>query len=251
MKFSKTLEKGLKEFEKLFDTYQKDFKEFIIDENTLFDLYQTYGFPFELSIEEINKKRIQVGGIAISKQIEDNLLSLFREKIKKHQELSRTAAAGKFKGGLADKSEQTKKLHTACHLLLAALRKVLGEHVEQKGSNITAERLRFDFSHSEKMNKEQIKKTEEIVNKAIKDNLPIFFKEMTLTKAKQQGAIGVFDSRYGEKVKVYMIGKDDNLFSKEICGGPHMTNTGDLGHFKIIKEESSSSGIRRIKAILN
>ena len=143
------------------------------------------------------------------------------------------------------------KLHTACHLLLAALREVLGEHVEQKGSNITAERLRFDFSHSEKMNEEQIKKTEEIVNKAIRDNLPISFKEMTLTEAKQQGAIGVFDSKYGDKVKVYMIGKDDNLFSKEICGGPHMTNTGDLGYFKIIKEESSSSGIRRIRAILN
>ena len=251
MKFSKTLEKGLKEFEKLFETYQKDFKEFIIDEDVLFDLYQTYGFPFELSIEEINKKRIQVGGTAIPKQIEDNLLRLFKEKIKKHQELSRTAAAGKFKGGLADKSEQTKKLHTACHLLLAALREVLGEHVEQKGSNITVERLRFDFSHSEKMNEEQIKKTEEMVNKAIKDNLPICFKEMTLAEAKQQGAIGVFDSKYGDKVKVYFIGKDDDLFSKEICGGPHMTNTGDLGYFKIIKEESSSSGIRRIRAILN
>ncbi|MFA5459808.1 MAG: alanine--tRNA ligase [Candidatus Paceibacterota bacterium] len=250
IKFGKTLEKGLKEFEKLFSHYKGDFKEFYLEVENLFNLYQTYGFPVELSIEEINKKRIQYGGVPISKDMEENFLNLFQEEIKKHQELSRTAAAGKFKGGLADTSEQTTKLHTACHLLLAALRKVLGNHVEQKGSNITAERLRFDFSHSEKLTNEQIKEIEEIVNKAIKNNLPITFEEMSLEDAKKQGASGVFESKYGEKVKVYTIGEKDNFFSKEICGGPHVKSIGSLGYFKIIKQESSGAGIRRVKAIL-
>ena len=250
IKFGKTLEKGLKEMEKLFDNYKGNLKEFCLGAENLFDLYQTYGFPVELSIEEINKKRIQYNGILIPKDIEEILLKSFQEEVKKHQEISRTAAAGKFKGGLADASEQTKKLHTACHLLLAALRKVLGEHVEQKGSNITAERLRFDFSHSNKLTEEEIKKIEEIVNEAIRNDLPIAFEEMSLEEAKKQGATGVFESRYGEKVKVYTIGEKNNFVSKEICGGPHSKSTGELGHFKITKEESSGAGIRRVKAVL-
>lgn len=250
VKFSKTLEKGLKQLEKLFNNYQGNFKEFSLDVKNLFNLYQTYGFPFELSIEEINKRRIQYGGVPIFKDVEDNLLKLFKDEIKKHQELSRTATAGKFKGGLADTSEQTKKLHTACHLLLAALRRVLGEQVRQKGANITAERLRFDFSYPEKLTAEQIKKVEKMVNEAIKNNLIVSCKEMPLKEAKEEGAIGVFESKYGEKVKVYTIGKGNNLFSKEICGGPHVKSTGELGCFKIIKEESSGAGVRRIKAVL-
>jgi alanyl-tRNA synthetase len=250
IKFGKTLEKGLKEMEKLFDNYKGNLKEFRLGAENLFDLYQTYGFPVELSIEEINKKRIQHNGILMPKDIEEILLKSFQEEVKKHQEISRTAAAGKFKGGLADASEQTKKLHTACHLLLAALRKVLGEHVEQKGSNITAERLRFDFSHSNKLTEEEIKKIEEIVNEAIRNDLPVAFEEMPLEEAKKQGATGVFESRYGEKVKVYTIGEKNNFVSKEICGGPHSKSTGELGHFKITKEESSGAGIRRVKAVL-
>jgi len=250
IKFGKTLEKGLKEMEKLFDNYKGNLKEFCLGAENLFDLYQTYGFPVELSIEEINKKRIQYNGILMPKDVEEILLKSFQEEVKKHQEISRTAAAGKFKGGLADASEQTKKLHTACHLLLAALRKVLGEHVEQKGSNITAERLRFDFSHSNKLTEEEIKKIEEIVNEAIRNDLPVAFEEMSLEEAKKQGATGVFESRYGEKVKVYTIGEKNNFVSKEICGGPHSKSTGELGHFKITKEESSGAGIRRVKAVL-
>jgi len=251
VKFSKTLVKGLKELEKLFSNYKGDFKKFALNEKHLFfNFYQTYGFPFELIIEEINKKRIQYGGVPIPKDIEEHFLQLFQKDFKKHQEISRTAAAGKFKGGLADVSEKTKKLHTACHLLLAALRSVLGDHVEQKGSNITAERLRFDFSHTEKLTHEQKIEIEKIVNKVIQKNLPVFSEEMLLEDAKKQGATGVFESKYGEKVKVYTIGEKDNFFSKEICGGPHVKSTGELGHFKIIKEESSGAGVRRIKAVL-
>ncbi len=170
----------------------------------------------------------------------------FQEEMKKHQEKSRTASAGKFKGGLADAGEETKKLHTAAHLLLAALRKVLGEHIIQKGSNITAERLRFDFSHSEKLTDEQKKQVEKLVNRIIEKDLPVKCEEVSLEQAKEQKAMGVFESKYGEKVKVYSVGD----FSREICGGPHVERTGQLGHFKIIKEESSSAGVRRIKAIL-
>jgi len=250
IKFNKTLEKGLKEFEKLFDNYKGNFKEFSLNAKDLFNLYQTYGFPIELSIEEINKKRIENGGILIPKDIEENFLKLFREELKKHQELSRTATKGKFKGGLADVSDKTKKLHTCCHLLLAALKTVLGNHVEQKGSNITAERLRFDFSHTEKLTNEQKTEVENMVNEVIQKNLSVSFEEILLKDAKEQGATGVFESKYGEKVKVYTIGENNDIFSKEICGGPHTEHTGKLGHFKIIKEESSSAGVRRIKAIL-
>ena len=172
------------------------------------------------------------------------------KEFQKHQEISRQGAAKKFKGGLADSSEETKKLHTTAHLLLASLRKVLGDHVFQKGSNITAERLRFDFSHKEKMTDDEKQKVEELVNKAIQENLSVKCEEMSIEEAKKQGAMGVFDSKYGEIVKVYTIGNGNNIFSKEICGGPHIKKTGELGEFKIKKEQSSSAGVRRIKAIL-
>ena len=152
-----------------------------------------------------------------------------------------------FKSGLADHSEQVIKYHTSAHLMLTALRKVLGEHVSQKGSNITSERLRFDFSHPEKMTPEQIKQVEDMVNEKIQEDLTVKVEEMSLEEAKKHGAMGVFESKYGEKVKVYTIGD----FSQEICGGPHIEHTGVLGKFKIIKEESSSAGVRRIKAVLS
>jgi len=233
IKFNKTLEKGLKKIE----TYKSNGKE--ITGKIAFDLYQTSGTPFAITEEELLKSGIKI-----------KYPEQFKEELIKHQKLSRTASAGKFKGGLADVSEKTKKLHTACHLLLAALRKVLGGHVEQKGSNITAERLRFDFSHTEKLTMEQKIKVEKIVNEAIQNNLSVLSEEILLKDAKKQGAVGVFETKYGEKVKVYTIGEKDNFISKEICGGPHAKSTGGLGHFKIIKEESSGAGVRRIKAIL-
>jgi alanyl-tRNA synthetase len=223
-KFAKTLEKGLKEFEKLEKITGKD----------AFNLFTTYGFPLELTMELAKDKGTQVD------------VKEFEEEFKKHQELSRTASAGQFKGGLADAGAETTKLHTAAHLMLAALRKVLGDHVQQKGSNITAERLRFDFSHPQKVTPEEIKKVEEIVNEQIVKKTPVQMEEMTVDEAKAAGATGVFEHKYGDKVKVYTIGD----FSKEICGGPHVDNIGELGHFKIIKEEASSAGIRRIKAVL-
>ncbi len=175
----------------------------------------------------------------------------FKEEFKKHQELSKTASAGMFKGGLQDTSEQTVKLHTAAHLMLAALRQVLGNHVVQKGSNITPERLRFDFSHPEKMTEEQKTKVQQLVNAAIEAKLDVIKEEMTLDEAREKNAMGIFDSKYGEKVTVYSIVNDaGEIVSREICGGPHVKNTGELGHFKLVKEESSSAGVRRIKAVL-
>jgi len=228
-KFKKTLERGLKEFDKISGD---------IDAKTAFNLYQSYGFPIEMTEEIARGKNAKVD------------LTGFKIELEKHQELSRTASAGKFKGGLADTGEETVKLHTAAHLLLAALKKVLGDHVTQKGANITAERLRFDFSHPEKMTPEQIKKVEILVNDAIAKKLPVKFDEMTLDEARENGAMGVFESKYGERVKVYTVGEGDEIVSKEICGGPHVENTDVLGKFKIAKEESSSAGVRRIKAIL-
>ena len=170
----------------------------------------------------------------------------FEERFKKHQENSHAGAEQRFKGGLADNSEATAKLHTATHLLQAALRRVLGDEVHQKGSNITAERLRFDFSFGRKMTPEEIAEVERLVNEAIQAKVPVTCEEMTVDEAKAQGAIGLFTSKYGERVKVYTMGD----FSKEICGGPHASNTGDLKSFKIKKEESSSAGVRRIKAVI-
>jgi alanyl-tRNA synthetase len=171
----------------------------------------------------------------------------FKKAFEDHQALSRAGAEKRFAGGLADHSGETTKLHTATHLLNAALRQVLGEHISQKGSNITAERLRFDFNNPDKMTPEQIKKVEDLVNEAIKADAPISYSVMTVDEAKAEGAIGVFGDKYGDKVKVYTMGK----YSKEICGGPHVARTGLLGSFKIQKEESSSAGVRRIKAVVS
>ncbi|MFZ5364032.1 MAG: alanine--tRNA ligase [Patescibacteria group bacterium] len=239
-KFDKALENGLREFKKYLEewTQYKGGEEVgrkrVLSGEATFKFYETYGFPLEL-IREIAAEY----GAEIDEKD-------FEAASKKHQELSRTASAGQFKGGLADSSDEVKRLHTAAHLMLAALRQVLGEHVEQRGSNITAERLRFDFSHSQKMTPEEIKKVEDLVNEQIKKNVPIVCEITTVDEAKKSGAAGIFGSKYGEKVKVYSAGD----FSKEICGGPHAENTGELGSFKIIKEEASSAGIRRIKAIL-
>ncbi len=229
VKFRETLERGEKEFEKFSGN---------ISGLQAFDLYQTYGFPIEMTVELARER-----GVTVDE-------TTFKEELEKHQELSRTASAGKFKGGLADHSAEVTRLHTATHLLLAALRKVLGDHVQQKGSNITGERLRFDFPHPDKMTSEQIFEVEQLVNQAIEAKLPVHFEEMPLEKAREIGASGVFDSKYEELVKVYFMGNPDNYFSKEICGGPHVENTGELGLFKIQKEESSSAGVRRIKAVL-
>ncbi len=230
-KFRETLEKGEKEFKKM----SKDKK---IDGKEAFILFSTYGFPFEMT-----KEMAKEIGVEINEQE-------FLEEFKKHQKLSKTASVGKFKGGLADASEETKQLHTAAHLLLAALRKVLGDHVEQKGSNITPERLRFDFSHTEKMTDDQKTEVEKLVNEAIEKDYSVSYEEMSLDEAKELGAMGVFESKYGEKVKVYTVGEGKDIFSKEICGGPHVERTGGLGKFKIKKEQSSSAGVRRIKAVL-
>jgi len=230
-KFKKTLESGLRVFANLQSKAN-------ISGQDAFNLYQTHGFPIEMT-RELAKEQ----GIVIDEEE-------FKTELKKHQELSRTASAGMFKGGLADASEATVKYHTAAHLLLAALRKVLGDHVIQKGSNITAERLRFDFAHGEKMTEEQKQKVEELVNQAINQDLPVTCEEMTLTEARAKGAHGIFAAKYGEKIKVYTIGGDKLYFSKEICGGPHVSHTAVLGKFKIQKEESSSAGVRRIKAIV-
>ncbi|MCK4387037.1 MAG: hypothetical protein KAV41_03085 [Candidatus Pacebacteria bacterium] len=260
--FSKTLEKGLKEIEKLAGLRVEEVKAgepFPLAQTVknsrragklLFNLYTEKGFPAEMSIEEINKKLNEVNFEIISGERKKEVLNAFREEMRKHQELSRTAAAGKFKGGLADASEETTKLHTAAHLLLAALRKVLGDAVEQKGSNITAERLRFDFSYSEKMTDEQKRAVEKLVNEAIQKNMPVVCEEMSLEEAKERGALGAFESKYGKRVKVYKIAAGNEIFSYEICGGPHIKNTGNLGKFKIKKEQSSSLGVRRIKAVL-
>lgn len=171
----------------------------------------------------------------------------FRKKFEEHQNKSRQGAAGKFAGGLTDNNEQTARLHTATHLLNGALRKILGDEVSQRGSNITSERLRFDFSFSRKVTKEELEKVEAIVNEAIRKKIDVILEEMTPKKAYEEGAIGVFSGKYGEMVKVYTIPG----YSKEICGGPHAKNTGELVSFKIKKEESSSAGVRRIKAVIN
>ncbi len=234
-KFAKTIEKGMKELEKMRAAGS-------VTGEQAFILFSTYGFPLELT-EEI-----------LSEQGQSIDHSVFEAEFKKHQDLSRTAAAGTFKGGLADHSVETTRLHTATHLLHKALKTVLGDHVEQKGSNITAERLRFDFSHPQKMTPEEVKQVEDIVNDAIKKDYPVHFEVMSMEDAKGSGALGYFEDKYaqlGGKIKVYIVGDDDKgYFSKEICGGPHVSHTGELGSFKIQKEEAVSAGVRRIKAIV-
>ncbi len=205
-----------------------------IDGRSAFKLYDTYGFPIEITCELAREKGVEVD------------VHGFEERFKKHQENSHAGAEQRFKGGLADNSEATAKLHTATHLLQAALRKVLGDEVHQKGSNITAERLRFDFSFGRKMTEEEKAEVERLVNEAIQAKAPVVCEEMTVDEAKAQGAMGLFTAKYGERVKVYTMGE----YSKEICGGPHAANTGDLKSFKIKKEEASSAGVRRIKAVI-
>jgi alanyl-tRNA synthetase len=206
-----------------------------------FDLVTTYGMPFEMVKEQAADR-----GIHLSDTFDVDFQRLFEE----HQAKSRAGAEQKFKGGLADHSAETTKLHTATHLLNAALQKVLGPHVQQKGSNITAERLRFDFNHADKMTPEQVKEVERIVNEAIAADYPVSYHVTTVDGAKAEGAIGVFDDRYGADVKVYVVGDANGAFSKEICGGPHVARTGMIGSFTIQKEESSSAGVRRIKAVV-
>lgn len=221
-KFNALVGKGLKEIEKLPE----------LTGASAFKIFETYGFPWEMT-EEIARER----GQKIDR-------AEFEAEFKKHQELSRTSAKGMFKGGLQDHGEAVVRLHTATHLLHQALRSILGDHVSQKGSNITAERLRFDFSHPTKVGPEEIAKVEAIVNEQIKKDLPISFKQTSYDEALQEGALAFFGERYPEKVKVYTIGE----FSKEICGGPHVVKTGVLGEFKITREEASSAGVRRIYA---
>lgn len=230
MKFNRTLENGLKEFEKVVKNIQGD----LINKDTAFRLYDTFGFPIELTEELAKERKLKVD------------VEGFKQKFKEHQEKSREGATQKFKGGLASTGEIETKYHTATHLLNAALKKVLGDHVHQKGSNITAERMRFDFSHPAKMTDEEKKQAEDLVNEYIKQAIPVERMEMKKEAALKLGAEAMFIDKYGDIVTVYKIGD----VSLELCGGPHVDNTSKLGHFKIKKEEASSSGVRRIKAIL-
>lgn len=230
IKFNKTLEKGLREFEKAI----QNIKDNKIDKDIAFKLYDTYGFPIELTQELAKESGLEVD------------VQGFNEKFKEHQEKSRAGSNQKFKGGLASTGDIEIKYHTATHLLNAALKKVLGEHVHQKGSNITAERMRFDFSHDEKMTPEQKQEVEDLVNKYISMAIPVEKLEMKKEDAVKMGAEAMFMDRYADIVTVYKIGD----VSLEVCGGPHVKNTSELGKFKIKKEESSSAGVRRIKAVL-
>ena len=232
--FATTLNRGTREFEKLIARVPAHIERKVISGKNAFELYETYGFPIELTVEMAAEKGFTVD------------MEGYQKAFEKHQELSRQGAEHKFKGGLADHSDETARLHTATHMLHKALRIVLGDHVAQKGSNITAERLRFDFSHPDKMTPEQIAEVQRIVNEQIQRELPVICEEMTVDEARAAGAIGLFGDKYGERVKVYSIGD----YSKEICGGPHAQNSKDLGEFIIQKEESSSRGVRRIKAII-
>lgn len=230
IKFSKTLEKGLREFEKVSN---KD-----IDGQTAFHLFDTYGFPIELTMELALEKGLKVD------------IEGYKEKFKEHQELSRTASAGKFKGGLAGNSEVETKYHTATHLLNAALKIVVSPDCHQKGSNITDERMRFDFSCDHKLTEEEKEKTQELVNEWINEGLDVWVEEMKKEDAINSGAECMFIEKYPDIVTVYFIGNQEKIVSKELCGGPHVKNTREIGKFKIKKEEASSSGVRRIKAII-
>ena len=231
-RFLETLERGMSVFEKVVKSGKISGKD-------AFLLYQSYGFPIEMTLEMAKEKKVKVDEKGFKKESE------------KHQKLSRTATEGKFKSGLADKSEETTKLHTVTHLLAEALRQVLGKEIVQKGSNITTERLRFDFNFDRKLSDEEKKKIEDLVNSKIDEDLEVKKEEMSISEAREIGAQGVFESKYGNKVSVYSIGsKEGEVFSKEICAGPHVSCIGGLGKFKIIKEESSSAGVRRIRGVL-
>ena len=231
MRFKKTLTNGMREFERI----KNRFENGVIDGQSAFRLYDTFGFPIEFTVEMARENGLSVD------------VDGFKAAFEEHQKKSHAGAEQRFKGGLADTSEQTAKLHSATHLLQAALRRVLNDDtVSQKGSNITAERLRFDFSFPRKLTKEELSAVEALVNEYIAADYEITCEEMTVDEAKAQGAIGLFDNKYDARVKVYTMGSA----SKEICGGPHASRTGELGTFKIKKEEASSAGVRRIKAVL-
>ena len=232
-RFLDTLQKGEHEFEKKLPKLLEE-PSGIIPGEVAFRLYDTFGFPIEITEELASEHNLKVDREG------------FEESFREHQERSKMDANQTFKGGLADHSEHTTKLHTATHLLHKALRDVLGDHVAQKGSNITPERLRFDFSHPEKMTKEQINEVERIVNEKIEEDLPVRYETMTLEEARENGAMALFGDKYDEVVKVYSVGE----FSKEVCGGPHVESTSQLGGFRITKEQSSSQGVRRIKAVV-
>lgn len=232
-KFSDTLVKGEREFEKMLPNLLKG-KSRELSGRLAFKLYDTYGFPIEITRDLAAENGFTVDEAG------------FQAAFEKHQEISRAGAEQQFKGGLADHSEATTALHTATHLLHKALCIVLGGYVKQLGSNITAERLRFDFNHPSPVTKEELKRVEDIVNEAIEKDLPVKCETMTLDEAREKGAFAQFDAKYGEDVKVYSIGD----FSMEVCGGPHVEHTGTMGHFRIVKEQSSSAGVRRIKAVL-
>ena len=229
--FSKTLDDGLKKAGRYLDNVKQGET---LSSELAFKLYDTYGFPIEFTAELAEERGCKVD------------MDGFKKKFEEHQEKSRQGAAGKFAGGLADNNEQTARLHTATHLLNGALRKVLGNEVSQRGSNITSERLRFDFSFGRKVTKEELEQVEAIVNEAIQKNIDVLLEEMSPEQAYEEGAVGVFSGKYGDIVKVYTIPG----YSKEICGGPHAKNTGELKCFKIKKEEASSAGVRRIKAVI-
>jgi alanyl-tRNA synthetase len=226
IKFERTLGKGLREFEKVSSSD--------LDGQTAFRLFDTYGFPIELTVELANEKGLKVD------------VEGFKQKFKEHQELSRTASQGKFKGGLSSGGEMQTKYHTATHLLNAALKVVVSKDVHQKGSNITEERMRFDFSCDHKLTDEEKEKVENLVNEWIANGIDVTFEQMSKEDAIKSGAECMFIEKYPDVVTVYSIGE----VSKELCGGPHVNSTGSLGHFKIKKEEASSAGVRRIKAIL-
>lgn len=229
--FSKTLDKGLKHAKLYFDQIGE---EKILNGELSFKLYDTFGFPIEFTIEMASEKGITVD------------VEAFNQKFAEHQKKSRQGAKLKFMGGLSDHGEQTTRLHTATHLLNGALRTILGTDVFQRGSNITTDRLRFDFSFPRKLTKEELEEVERIVNEAIRDEIDVLCEEMTVKEAKELGAVGIFEDKYGEVVKVYTIPG----YSKEICGGPHAGNTSELKLFKILKEEACSAGVRRIKAVI-
>jgi alanyl-tRNA synthetase len=233
--FSRTLSRGVREFNKLAGTR--------LTGDAVFTLFDTYGFPPELSVEEATTSGVPV---------EPSWQERYDDRMKEQRDRSKTSAKGLFKGGLADQSEATTGLHTATHLLYKALRLVLGDHVVQRGSNVTAERLRFDFSHPAKMTPEELSEAERIVNEAIARDWPMSFRELPTAQAFAESALGAFGDKYGDIVKVYTAGDPDgDWYSKEICGGPHVKHTGVLGRFRIVKEESSSSGVRRIRAVVD
>jgi len=232
-KFEKTLHQGLQELEKVIGQ-MKTHNQMVLAGRVAFRLYDTCGFPLEFT-EEICREQ----GLAVDQEG-------FQAAFAKHQEISRQGADKAFKGGLADHSEATTRLHTATHLLHRALQQVLGDHVKQKGCSIKEDRFRFDFVHTSKMTEDELRRVEDLVNEIIGNDVPVTMATMSLEDARQQGAIALFTSKYGEQVKVYAIGD----FSKEVCGGPHVGRTGELGRFKIQKEEASSAGVRRIRAVL-